>query len=351
MASNITMKEVTISTATGKVTQTLKESPVPQPKPKEVLIKVATVGLNPKDWKFAGDSNQGDDIAGFVHAVGSEVRNFRPGDRVCAYHDMLEPFGGYAQYAIAEEDFTIHLPDSISFEEAATIPLPALTAALGLFQELDLPLPWKPAKEAIPLLIYGAGTTVAAFAIQFAKLANIHPIIAIAGRSTSTVEKLLDSSKGDTIVDYRNGVNANIIEIKKVLNGQELYWAIDTICEDDSAKVIDAVVNVEKGMASVVGLAKSMGPLKWKPIFVKAVHADANMLGDKKPLGTIGYREFGTAFFRLIGRGLAAGWFAGHHHKIVPRGLEGIADALNEMKDGKVSAFRYVVRIEETPSL
>ncbi|KAI5304475.1 hypothetical protein KEM56_006460 [Ascosphaera pollenicola] len=347
------MKELTISKISGKVTQSLDETSIPKPKPNEVVIKVAVVGLNPKDWKFAGEtkSNQGDDIAGYIYAVGSDVRNFKPGDRVCAYHDMLEANGGYAQYAIAEENFTIHLPQKISFEEAATIPLPALTAALGLFQELDLPYPWKPATEAIPLLVYGAGTTVASYAIKFAKLANIHPIIAVAGKSGPVVEPLLDANKGDKIIDYRDGPEATIKKINEALNGEKCYWAIDTVNEDDSARVIDAVVDAEKGKASVVGPLRSKGPVTWKPIFVKSVHTDANGLGDKKALGTIGYREFGISFFQLIGRGLAAGWFSGHHHKVVPKGLDGLVDALNETKEGKVSAFRYVVRIEDTPSL
>lgn len=111
------MKELTISTTEGKVTQSLDSVSIPTPKANEVVIKVAVVGLNPKDWKFAGDrSNQGDDIAGYIHSVGEDVRNFKPGDRVCAYHDMLEKNGGYAQYAIAEEGFTFHLPEKVSFE-------------------------------------------------------------------------------------------------------------------------------------------------------------------------------------------------------------------------------------------
>lgn len=214
-----------------------------------------------------------------------------------------------------------------------------------------MPYPWRPAREDIPLIIYGAGTTVATYAIQFAKLANIHPIIAVAGKSAAAVEKALDAEKGDKVIDYREGVDATIKNIKEVLGEKKCYWALDTVCEDDSAKVIDAVVVPKTGMASVVGPVKSKGPVTWKPIFVKSVHTDANGLGENKPLGTIGYREFGIAFFQLIGRGLAAGWFKGHQHKIVPKGLDGLADALNEMKEGTVSGFRYVVRIEDTPSL
>ncbi|KAI5289682.1 hypothetical protein KEM52_000695 [Ascosphaera acerosa] len=352
-----TMKEVTVAVENGKVTQTTADVPIPQPKPTEVLVRVVAVGLNPKDWKFANGLNQGDDIAGYVEAVGSDVRAFRPGDRVFAYHDMLEPHGGYAQYAIVEEEFTAHLPEKVSFEEAATIPLPALTAALGLYQELDLPLPWKPARQPTPLLVYGAGTTVATYALQFARLANIHPIIAVAGRSAPHVAATyLDASKGDAVVDYRAGPETTVAAIAAALRaaGQPpaaLLHALDTIGSADSARIVDAVVDAERGAAAVTDMVVSKGPLAWRSIFVKAVHTDANGLAENTPLGTVGYREFGVAFWNFVARGLRAGWFAGHRHRVVPGGLDGIAGALDEMMAWSVSAFRYVVRIEDTPAL
>ncbi|KAI5307458.1 hypothetical protein KEM55_008234, partial [Ascosphaera atra] len=92
-------------------------------------------------------------------------------------------------------------------------------------------------------------------------------------------------------------------------------------------------------------------PARFVMTFVKSVCSDVNSMRDNKKLGTVGYRDFGATFFKLIGRGLDAGWFKGHPHRIVPDGLDGIAKALNEMKDGKVSAFRYVARIADTPAL
>ena len=86
-------------------------------------------------------STQGDDIAGVVHSVGTNVTNFKPGDRVAAFHEMITPNGAFGEYGVAPENTTMHLPPDVSFEEAATIPLAAMTAALGLYQRLKLPLP------------------------------------------------------------------------------------------------------------------------------------------------------------------------------------------------------------------
>ena len=95
--------------------------------------------------------NQGDDIAGIVHSVGSNVSEFRFGDRVASFHEMLTPHGSYGEYALGLADTTFIIPKWMSFEEAATIPLAGMTAAIGLYQRLKLPLPWLPCERSIPL--------------------------------------------------------------------------------------------------------------------------------------------------------------------------------------------------------
>jgi NADPH2:quinone reductase len=59
--------------------------------------------------------------------------------------------GSFAEYAVGPESTTFHIPFNISFEEAAKIPLAGMTAALGLYQRLALPLPCLPAQERLPL--------------------------------------------------------------------------------------------------------------------------------------------------------------------------------------------------------
>ena len=96
------------------------DSPIPVPEPDQVITKVVVSGSNPKDWKrpeFTGaKSNQGDDIAGVVHAVGSNVLEFKPGDRVAAFHQMMAPGGSYAEYAVSWAHTTFHIPKKTTFE-------------------------------------------------------------------------------------------------------------------------------------------------------------------------------------------------------------------------------------------
>src|SRR5690348_5672916 len=80
-------------------------------------------------------------------------------------------------------------------------------------------------------------TSQGAFAIKLARLSNIHPIIAISGRGQKFVEGLIDRSKGDTIVDYRNGDEAVITGIKDALKANiisETHHAFDAVSEHNS---------------------------------------------------------------------------------------------------------------------
>ncbi|KAH0530187.1 hypothetical protein TsFJ059_004847 [Trichoderma semiorbis] len=99
------------------------ESPIPTAGPFQMIVKVACVGLNPKDWKVADGavpgvtySNEGDDFSGVVHTVGQGVTEFKVGDRVGVFHKTLGPGGGWAEYAIAWESMAFHLADHVSFE-------------------------------------------------------------------------------------------------------------------------------------------------------------------------------------------------------------------------------------------
>lgn len=137
---------------------TIRDVPIPTPGPYQVVTKVIYSGSNPKDWKRPQNmpdkppTNQGDDISGIVHSVGEHVSEFKPGDRVIAFHEMMKPGGSYAEYALSWAHTTIHLPQHVSFQEGAAIPLAALTAAVGLFARLRLPEPWMPATKPIPCL-------------------------------------------------------------------------------------------------------------------------------------------------------------------------------------------------------
>jgi NADPH:quinone reductase len=225
--------------------------------------------------------------------------------------------------------------------EASTLPLAAMTAACGLYSnaKLGLPNPWTPASQPTPIVVYGGASAVGAFVIQFARKSNLHPIIAVAGRGTQFVEGLIDRSKGDTIVDYRKGDDAVVNDIKEALKGQKLEYAFDAISEKGSYINIGNVLATGGKITTVQEVKKEELPdgIQLTRTMVGSVHKDE--------------KDLGFVFFRLIGRGLQEGWFKPHPHEVVPGGLDGIEQALTDLKNGKASAIKYVFRIEDTPGI
>ncbi|KAH9862782.1 hypothetical protein J1614_010875 [Plenodomus biglobosus] len=330
------MKEVQI---TKGLQTAIKEVPIPEPGPDQLVIKVIVSGSNPKDWKIPEwipdyNANSGDDIAGIVHSIGSNVWEFKPGDRVASFHEMLSPGGSFAEYAVGWQHTTVHIPKNISFEQAATIPLAALTAAIGLHQRLGLPDPWTPAQEPTPLVVYGGAAAVGAYAIQLACLANIHPIIAVAGRGEKFVQGLIDSSKGDTIVDYRKGDEAVVSGIRDALQGAKLHYAFDATSEHNSYVNICKVLEKDGRLTLVL-------PGKQYEGIPETVQQSMTNVGEAHK----GDRDFAYVAFRYMAKGLAEGWFRAHPHEVVPGGLEGVEQGLRNLKEGKASAVKYVFRI------
>lgn len=321
------------------------DSPIPKPGPNDVLIKVVSAGANPKDWKvpemFGRAANGGDDIAGYVHEVGANVSEFKPGDRVAAFHNVDTPGPAFADYGLAPASLTFHIPNETKFEEAATIPLAAMTAAIGLYVSLGLPEPWKkPAPQAAetPLLVYGGATSVGAFVIKLAKKSGLHPIIAVAGRGANMVETLLDTSKGDAIVDYRNGDEATVQGIKKALGGKKLFYAFDAVTEHNSTENVAQVLEAQGGKYTCV--LPDEGKLATGAESIRTIVYSA--FADDE--------DFAHLMFKYMAKGLRDGWFSGHPYEVVPGGLDGVDGAMKDLKAGKVSAVKKVFNIEDKGS-
>ncbi|KAH8157653.1 hypothetical protein CIB48_g10592 [Xylaria polymorpha] len=333
------MKEAVVSK--GPKVQII-DSPVPEPGADQVVIKVVVSGSNPKDWKLPlwTDSvrNEGDDIAGVVHAVGENVYEFKPGDRVAAFHEMLTPGGSYAEYAVAWHHTTFHIPKHTTFEEAAAIPLAAMTSAVGLYLRLGLPQPWAPATEPIPVVIYGAASAVGAYAIQLAQQSNIHPLICVAGQSIAHVEGLIDRSKGDVILDYRVGDDALVENLKNAAGGKPLLHAFDAVSDNGSYENLGKVL-ADGAKLTLVLPGKDYGAalpgyIQHSFTSVGSVHQD--------------HKDFGFVYFRYLARGLLQGWFKPQPQVVVPGGLAGVQQALQNLQDGKANAVKYVFRIADT---
>lgn len=289
--------------------------------------------------------NSGDDIAGTVEKCGSSSTHlFTKGQRVTAFHKMRSPHGSFAEYAIAPAWTTMAIPDKTSFEEAAAIPLAALTAAVGLFIRLGLPEPWthgatngKREKPYGPLIVYGAASAVGAYAVQLAKRAGLGPLLCVAGKGIPFVEKMLDKSAGDAVIDYRDGDDAVVEGLKKAANSKELLYAFDAVSEKGSYVNLGKVL----GKGSKMTLVLPGREYEGVPDYIEKT---TTMVGDVHEPQT----DFGQAWFQLMAKGLVEGWFKGHPTETIPGGLNGVEQGLKNLQEGKASAVKYVFKIEDT---
>ncbi|UZP38486.1 hypothetical protein NXS19_006302 [Fusarium pseudograminearum] len=338
------------------------DSPIPKPGPGQVLIKVVVAGTNPKDWKmptvFGMVSNIGDDIAGLVEAVGENVVGFHKGDHVAAFHELFTPHGAFAEYAIAPYNTTFHIPDSISYEEAATIPLAAYTSVCALFQKLQLPEPWSPlAKldEKRPLLVYGASTATAAFAIKLAAAANVHPIIAVGSQRSEFIRPFLDASKGDVLVDYtlHDTEDKLVAAIKDAIKKSgapdgRCWTAYDSVSEDSTVRVVSKAIG---GPPDANGRKPRMTNLLKKDDVegidpsVENFHTGVNQVHEKNEKDHM----LGLTWAAAFSSGLREGWLTAHPYIVGKNGLHGLSEGLIALRDGKTRANKFLTIISETP--
>jgi NADPH:quinone reductase-like Zn-dependent oxidoreductase len=174
----------------------------PAPKDNEVLIKVRAASVNPYDWHFmrgepyflrlmAGlskpkETRLGVDGAGQVEAVGRNVTQFKPGDSVFGACR-----GAFAEYACASEGALAAKPGNVSFEQAASVPIAALTALQGLRDKGKI----QPEER---VLINGAAGGVGTFAVQIAKSFGAE----VTGVCSTRNVDMVQSIGADRVIDY-----------------------------------------------------------------------------------------------------------------------------------------------------
>ena len=187
----------------------------PEARGKKVLIEVRAAGVNPVDWRIRRGELRplsfllphrvpGRDVAGVVVELGDEVRGFEVGGRVFAMLDGASG-GGYAEYAVAGEGAVAPMPENLSFEQAAGVPLAALTAVQAIRDALrevtrNAPHACDTGQlERRRVLINGASGGVGTFAVQFAKISGAE-VTAVCGAESAALARELGAAH---VVDYK----------------------------------------------------------------------------------------------------------------------------------------------------
>jgi NADPH:quinone reductase-like Zn-dependent oxidoreductase len=217
-ANPATMKAVVANGYGGPEVLKYQDTPKPELKSDEILIRVMAAAVNPVDTYvrqgrfFKRNADEGPvilgyDIAGVVEKTGPDAKKFKPGDQVYSYLSVPRG-GGYAEYAVAKESETSLKPKNINFVEAAAVPLAATTAWQALIDDAKI-------EKGQTVLIHGGSGGVGSFAVQIAKARGARVI----ATASTEHQDLLKQLGVDQAIDYTTTKFEDVVkDVDVVLN-------------------------------------------------------------------------------------------------------------------------------------
>ena len=236
----------------------LERIPRPQPGEGEVLVRVHAAGVNPVDWKIREGLFSkmefpyvpGADLAGTIEEVGAGVTAFQAGQPVFGRGSR----GTYIEYAIASVDALALKPESLSFDEAATIPIGATTAWQGIFDNGNL-------QSGQRVLILGGAGGVGLYAVQFARWKGAHVISTASTRNVDFVRSL----GAETVIDYTS------------TSVEDAVHDIDLVFDTVGGKALAGVLPTLKRGGTLVTIAGQPDQAKAEELGVRATRFSANV--------------------------------------------------------------------------
>ncbi|KAI4171574.1 MAG: hypothetical protein LQ343_004166 [Gyalolechia ehrenbergii] len=230
----------------------VQERPIPSPQGSELLIKNRALATNPVDWKIQDyglfvtkyPNILGSDISGTVEAIGPDVKLFKKGDRVTGYAASNANgdinHGAFQQYSLLNENVTTKLPDDITFEEGAILPMSIATAGVAIFLDLAVP---RVGKQSGAFLVWGASSSVGSAAVQIARSLGLTVYAVCSPRHHPKVREYGASH----VFDYNDAnVITNIVQAAKQ-NTDTIKLSFDAISEGTTPEQVASILNQQGG--------------------------------------------------------------------------------------------------------
>lgn len=270
----------------------------------DILVEVKAISVNPVDYKIreSRPAPEGEyavigwDAAGTVTAIGDEVSLFSVGDNVYYAGDLIRS-GSNAQYQLVDERIVGHMPASLSFDEAAALPLTTITAWEMLFDRLQVPVSDSSTDENgnnentndVSVLVIGAAGGVGSILTQLLKARTSATIIGTASRDES-VQWLKDLG-ADHVINHRNPLSdelqkTGITEVDYVvsLNNTEEHYEEIIKCLKPQGKLglID-----DPAALDVLALKTKSLSLHWEFMFARSMFNTPDMIEQHRLLNAV----------------------------------------------------------------
>ncbi|GJE89859.1 zinc-binding alcohol dehydrogenase family protein [Phanerochaete sordida] len=325
----------------------IRDRDIEEPGPGEVLIEVHAVGLIHSDWRIQAlgimvtewPTILGLDSAGVVKKVGEGVTNVAVGDRVLHQGNRNCRNAVFQHYTIALAEIVAKIPDNLSFDQAAVIPVAVGPAAIAFYNKkapnsLGLTPPWEEGGRGKyagePILIMGGASAIGQQAIQLAKLGGFSPIITTCSVHNAAYVQTL----GATHAVERGTALASTVQ---GITSKPIKYAFDTVSLPDTQNAAYEVL--APGGTLVIDLPDAVDSTRRTP------DKEVGMIFGSPWLPA--QREVGKALYANLTALLEAGEIKPNNFEVLPNGLAGIPEGLEKVKKG-VSALKFVAHPQET---
>jgi NADPH:quinone reductase len=256
----------------------------PSAKGRDLLVEVQAISVNPVDTKVRkGVSSEGGawkilgwDVAGKVVETGPDVKGFKPGDEVFYSGSIARP-GADSQFHLVDEWIVGHKPRSLTYAEAAGLPLTSVTAGEMLFDRIDIRKPVSGAANAI--LIVGGSGGVGSIAIQLVRALTDITVIATASRPETQewvkalgAHHVIDHAKplGDQVAALKIGAPAFVFSTTET--HRHLSEIIALIAPQGRFGLID-----DPDVLDVVGFKRKVVSIHWELMFARSLFGTPDM--------------------------------------------------------------------------
>ncbi|MCR4509240.1 zinc-binding alcohol dehydrogenase family protein [Pseudomonas sp. 32.2.56] len=271
------------------------ELPTPTPGPRDLLVEVKAISVNPVDTKIRRNVAPSDgaakvlgwDASGIVKAVGSEVSLFQPGDRVY-YAGAINRAGANSELHVVDERIVGHMPNSLPFAEAAALPLTAITAWELLFERLQITQ--GNADQGQSLLIVGAAGGVGSVLVQLARQLTGLTVIGTASRPET--QAWVRELGAHHVIDHRQPLSE---ELKRIGIDQVTHVASLTQTDQHFAQLVEALapqgrlalIDDPEQPLDIMQLKRKSLSLHWELMFTRSLFETADMIEQHRLLDRV----------------------------------------------------------------
>ncbi|MBU0901049.1 MAG: zinc-binding alcohol dehydrogenase family protein [Gammaproteobacteria bacterium] len=262
------------------------ELPAPTPGPRDLLVEVKAISVNPVDTKIRRNVAPEDgaakvlgwDASGIVKAVGSEVSLFQPGDRVY-YAGAINRAGANSELHVVDERIVARMPKKLGFAEAAALPLTAITAWELLFERLQVSQ--GSADLGQSLLIVGAAGGVGSILVQLARQLTGLTVIGTASRPET--QAWVRQLGAHHVIDHRQPLSE---ELKRIGINQVTHVASLTQTDQHYAQLVEALapqgrlalIDDPEQPLDIMQLKRKSLSLHWELMFTRSLFETADMI-------------------------------------------------------------------------